>query len=293
MKRSFGLLFLIAIAFFSITHSALAFTIHPAIFELAADPGSRISGMITVLNDEADAQTFYLSAQKFVPMRERGEQQYLPIEDQSGLPSWIHFAQKVLTLKPNEQRDVFFDINIPTKATVGGHYATIFFSTQPLDQKVGGSVASRTGSLLLLTVKGETRTSGRVTSFTSSQSSAGVSFQTQLQNDGNVHLTPKGRIVITNIFGQTIASLSINPDGSRILPDSVRAYLSMWSAEKSLFTFAIGPCKARLVMEAPFSSDAIPAISFWLWPWRTCLVISGAFIFLILGCWASFRRPAV
>ncbi|MDP3793359.1 MAG: hypothetical protein Q8R07_01255, partial [Candidatus Uhrbacteria bacterium] len=68
---------------------AHAFSVHPALFDIAIDPGQIHRGMIEVTNDDVVDQTYDLSIQKFLPQGESGQQEFLSLQDISGLPSWM------------------------------------------------------------------------------------------------------------------------------------------------------------------------------------------------------------
>ena len=45
-----------------------------------------------------------------------------------------------------------------------------------------------------------------------------ISFETRIQNLGNVHVKPKGSIVVKNMFGKEVVAVPLNPDNFIILP---------------------------------------------------------------------------
>lgn len=272
-----------SLIFFFVAKSAAAFSLSPAIQELAIRPGSAATSLITITNDTAVEKTFYLMVQKFLPEGENGGQSFLPLEDTSGLPSWIFFDRASFALKPAESRQIRFTVRVPATASSGGYYAAIFFSDQPPLPSARGLIAhgARTGELLLVTVPGSLVSDLRVAEFRTlppvARGAFPSGFSFLLENDGNAHVLPQGFIEVKNMLGQIRSSLAFNEKNGRVLPNSRRRFDVLWHATGGGFfenlknewaDFGLGLYIASPVMQTPPLKGTVPVARFFVFPWR-------------------------
>ncbi|HEU0051226.1 MAG TPA: hypothetical protein VFQ60_04190 [Patescibacteria group bacterium] len=294
---------------FTIARPLFAFSLSPAINDISLQPGGIYSGIISVMNDTDAEETYYLSIQKFLPKGDAGQEEFLPIWETSGLPKWIYLNAPSVTLKAGESRSVPFTIRVPANAVPGGYYAALFFSNRPPIMGPQGRVVTgaRTGSLILLTVEGRLVKKLALQSFaleTATQlRSLPAGFETVLENQGNIHVIPDGKITIKNYFGYTAAVLPLNPDGARVLPNSTRRFSSVWQsavplngngfwhhAAEELRNFAIGRYTATLQLQGPGSENVQPtSLVFYVWPWELLMCLAGFFVLLIV-CIRLYRH---
>lgn len=293
-----------------------AFTLRPGIFDISVQPGETHTGTIFVVNDENAEQTYYITTQKFFAKGESGQQEFLPLSDTKGLPSWIYFFEPFFILKPGEAREIPFRVRVPLDAAAGGYYAAIFFSTQPPLQKPQGKIVAgaRTGSLVLLTVPGALVQKIALNQFTLDDASVShlpVAFQTTMENQGNVHVKPQGTITIKNYFGSKVARLPLNPNESHVLPESRRQFMVIWQpqptrpgsgfwheAREEWRNFALGRYQATL--EVPGGSQQpmqTASLTFFVWPWHLLICIVGFLILLVILArlyrkWILYRATA-
>jgi len=79
----------------------------------------------------------------------------------------------------------------------------------------------------LLTVTGTYAETGSIVTFSADSDSyteGPVMFTLRYQNTGDIHLKPTGKVVVTNMFGTEVKSISVNADKSAVLPGSIRAF---------------------------------------------------------------------
>lgn len=303
--------FLSAFVLFFLQASVVhAFAVSPVIVDQTLDPGTSSQGVIRVTNDTEQDQTYYASVQNFVPQGEEGQQEFLPETDASGLVTWITLDKPSFLLAAHESQDFPWVLRLPQDAEPGGHYAAIFFSTLP-QSKEGTSVGvgAKTGVLFLVNVTGNIKEEMSVESFralshdnliyaqeTSYFDRLPVNFELRVRNEGSVHVQPTGSIRVTNILGNTVASVPLNPAMGRVLPSSVRKIRSSWGPEDlpmnaGFFTdiqsewkgFAIG--KYTAVADASYGAKhqrLSASVSFWVIPWRLLLAAFLALIILIV-----------
>ena len=134
---------------------------------------------------------------------------------------WIEPTQQNITITSNEEKDIPFRINVPANARPGAHYLALFARQQAGEGLVG--IGSRGGSLLFLYVGGEIEESLVRNNFSTKKQwyiAPAIDIQTILQNTGSIHVIPRGEIRITNKKNNHIATLPINPEDRKILPDS-------------------------------------------------------------------------
>lgn len=313
-RSAFLVVLLASLAIVGRTPHALAFSVSPVLFDRTVDPGTSEQGTVQVVNDTSGKQTYYASVQNFAPQGEEGQQTFLPESDTSGLVTWLTLDRTSVTLSPGESQEFRWALNVPKNAEPGGHYAALFFSTVP-PREQGGSgvgVGAKTGVLFLVNVNGNVREAAFVESFTVVSDENPVLavpmgvinrlpalFELRVRNDGSVHFAPRGTIVITNMFGNTLAEVGANPLGSRVLPNSTRRIRSSWGPavptgagfidklKAEWAGFAIGRYTATL--RGAYGSQGAPlaaSVSFWIVPWRlllAALVGIIALLFLIKG----------
>lgn len=272
---------------------AHAFSLRPAIIELAADPGKEIHGVIEVANDEREAKDFYVTVQRFLPADHEGRQQFLPVEERIGLPSWIEIPATV-RLRSGESKRVPFTVRVPQEAAPGGYYAAIFFAAQEGNGVENIAVGSRTGSLLLFTVQGDAVADIHVASLEPRISRSfwwPSHFEIRLKNEGTIHSMPRGFVMIRNLFGQVSHLIPMNTDGARVLPQSTRTIRASWDQgvvasgfwsrlKQEVKLFGLGYYRAEVVLSDDTTVSG-SSTSFVIWPWRLGLVVALGLLVLL------------
>ena len=290
--RSIVLLASVGILFFTFGRSAQAITISPAVIDLEIERGQARDGVISLQNTGASAATYFISAQNFVSQGEEGQQEFVAGNQPTDLAAWIKPEVVSLSLKSNEVQALHYNIQVPADATPGGHYAALFFSTQPAAGTGAASVGlgTKTGALFLVRVPGKIVESAEVKDFSTPSrlySSLPASFILRIQNLGNVHLRPQGQIVIKNIFGRAIEIVPLNPTEAAVLPNGVRRLEASWikvttplepgilaGLKNEWKNFALGRYTADLQANYGRSNLSLAAqLTFWVIPWRSGLLI--------------------
>ena len=231
------------------------------------------------------------------------------------MASWIEVEGGPISLLPDEQKIVPYTIHIPQNADPGGHYAAVFFATQP-PQMSGSSIglSGRLGTLVLLTVSGDIKEEGKIVEFSTKDNKSfyehlPVSFSLLFANSGNVHLKPQGEIKITNSFGGLSEKIPFNReemDGSKnVLPNTSRHLEAVWSRgplqtegngfidklNYEISNFALGRYKATInVGYGTQGKTAVAVATFWVFPWHLILVVSLAAAILISMLVAAIKN---
>lgn len=281
--------------------SASALTISPARIEVSGDPGITIVKEITLLNDSKGEETYYVSYANFEAQGESGSPLF--VEPKNDLGTWMN-AGETVTLKPDESKKINLTIDVPNDAYAGGHFAVVFFGSNPNN---GGqvSVGAKTGTLVLLSVNGDVLEAGGLVSFNTTghkffYNSLPVSLEYRWKNDGNDRVKPEGKVTIRNLFLFPSARINANAVSGNILPHSTRLFNLEWlkyKADKKIDVsnsffqsyfdrvsyqwknFAVGPYIANLnLMYGTENMHSKKTTFFFVFPWQLLIII-----FIILG----------
>jgi hypothetical protein len=231
----------------NLVHTAQALTVTPRL-ELTGDPGARLTTELKITNEERQSRTFFLRTENFNAQDETGNPSFNLRRE--GLSTWIK-APLSITLGPGESINLPVEVNIPSAAEPGGHYAAIFFLTDPPNPDNSGTVAisAKLGTLILLRVNGDFVQDANILEFGTTDKQKffthlPIQFYYRFQNTGEDHLKPVGDIQIENVIGQTTIILVANSIDGSVLPKSVRKFFSVWSQAR-------GPVKQEPVVDLP------------------------------------------
>lgn len=211
-------------------------TIIPPKFELFANPGDTVTEKIRVRNESDAPVTYAIVTEDFASSGEEGGVTLEEPGSESGysLATWLEPDRQDLILQPLEEATLTFNINVPRDAEPGGHYASLLFSSGGTDVPGAANVTQRIGSLVLLRVSGNVDENATIETFEApSYSQSGpISLTLRVLNQGNVHIRPKGTIVITDLFGRKVEELPLN--GANVLPGAVRKMTTEWNKDNLL-----------------------------------------------------------
>jgi len=272
-------------------------TISPPINELKIKPGETTENVIRVTNPTSELVEVYPQVMDFRAGGEGGEPSFYISEgdsDKFSLAKWITFSSSKLALTPEQIVEFRYTLTIPEDAEPGGHYGAVFFVSEPpvdTEPESKVSIGSMVGSLILLTVPGETIEKGVVDDFSTNKNIFIVgdkaTFTTRISNIGNVHFKPKGNIVVKSVFGKEQGVISFNEQAGNVLPDSIRKFENEWRYP----WYKVGIYRAELatiygVSEKPLASVA----TFWILPWWLIAILIAIVISVISFFWYRKRR---
>lgn len=270
MKRLWWLVFSLWLAFTPVAFAQsqpdqeIALQVSPAILEQVVEPGTQTEATILVTNKANIPLPIKATVRGFTPLEE------ISIEDRAifDASAWFKIAEPDFILQPGQRRDIKLTIKPPSNAEPGGHYATVFFQTLIPESALSQStahVANRVGVLAFLLVKGD---------ITERASLAGppatpfmrqfgpVNLTTTVVNRGNVHLLPRGQVIIFDWRGREVARLPIPQ--STVLPKSRKDFKVTWQESKPIGRFT---AKTEITYGSANSKLESEQTEFWILPW--------------------------
>ncbi len=261
-------------------------TITPFLLERQMQKGDTSNEIIDIINTSDQPMPVDITINDFVPVGDNGQQLFMDGgkgDPRYSLSSWITIeSNPKQNLAPHERTSLEFSIHPPMNAEDGGHYGAILFSFMP-PQPEGSAVAvaQKLGAIILVKL-GKVSESGQIVKFGAIKffhEYPPVEFTTVFKNTGNVHVKPRGSIVVTNMFGRKIASVLVNENANNVLADTERAFTSTWKDR-----FGFGPYRAEVRLVYGDSGQIETArTTFWIIPWKiTLAVAAGLFILLVL-----------
>lgn len=276
-----------------------ASSIFPSILELSGGRGETLESSFTLVNQNVDDQDYYLDTINFKPHDETGTPEFFSDNTQGGFRQWIQFPANRVLVPARSKVEVPLLITVPPDVKSGGYYAAITVSQAPAEIVAtnGAAIEAKTALLVLFTVKGETVLKAGLLDFVEEKphlikTDLQGRFVYRVQNQGNVHITPKGQITFNDIFGRTVLTSDVNSIKSRVLPMSTRKFSVDVDGVKNGFldqvrfqasAFAIGPITATLLIAEEGLSPMTAHVSFFLLPIQLILVVIGMIIILFLG----------
>jgi hypothetical protein len=257
----------------------ISLKISPLTYKLTIKKGEDDTQIVSIINPNQVPIKVIAETSDFVQGDEEGSPKFIDkAVGKTTLTQWIDINKEELSLAPNEKRDVPFKISVPADAESGGHYAAIFFKAVP-DQAQGGqiTISNRVGSLVLVTVPGEIKSTGEIIEFSAPKYSekGPINFVARFKNTGTVHYQLGGTITITNYFGKEVAKLNL-PEHI-VLPDSIRRFEAEWPVN-----WSVGRYEAALEMRDGDGNLRTSNIIFYIFPWKIALAVLVLVILVIV-----------
>lgn len=262
--------------------------IQPALVEEIVTPGDTYTFNMRVINNSDQEQEYFIFARDIRELNSAGQPIFVDEDEkiEHGLSEWISFNRESLTIAPDEDGQIEVIVQVPDTASPGGHFGAVFVSLEPPDIEEGTAtrVGANVGTLMNFRIAGDITEEMQIREFSTDKSiytKSEVRFTAKVENLGNVLLRPSGPLEITNIFGQKVATLTINETGRGVFPGQVRDFEITW--EGGRFAFGRYQALAGLVygQDARKSIDA--TISFWILPMNIILPVGGGLLVLIVS----------
>ncbi len=309
---SYALLLVTLFSSFFLTYTAEALTLTPIRFEVSGNPGEVLTQEMTLINERDVAQTYYSSFANFEARGETGSPTF--VDPTEGLGTWM-VAEGSVVLAPGASKIVPVQIAIPKNAEPGGHFAAIFWGTNPKPKPGELAIGAKTGILVLLRVNGKVSEQGGLLEFGVKGNkkfftSLPVDFFYRFQNAGGDRIKPEGDVVLRNMFWIKSSIVPANPVEGNILPKSVRRFETTWQSkngvDKILDTedetfwqavsrewkhFAFGYYKAKLSLEYGVNKQKVESsVGLWVFPWQLTIVVLIVFLIVFFVGRTGLRR---
>lgn len=276
--------------------AAEAIMVSPLRVDELVRPGQVLTGSIKVTNSSDANKKLYAFLRDFKSEGEEGRAKLIVPGTEQGtfLSSWVEISNQGVDFAAGATQEFKYKISVPQNAGPGGYYGAIIFGTKAPDVKLDSQekgaaigVAQQAGALILLQIAGEVDETASIREFTSDKGAYGTPFNvtlaTRIQNDGNVHIKPRGTIEISNMLGKKITSLRVNDKAANVLPSSIRRLDSNWQGN-----FGFGRYKALLALSYGTSVEqggqGMQSLSattyFWVFPWKILGYTGLGFLFL-------------
>lgn len=270
------------------------FVVGPGRAEITVSPGETIVQEITVTNRISADRSFKLEVEDITGTADGSSAVELTGAERGpySIRDYISFPTDTFTLDLGERARIPVTITIPADAEPGGFYGSVLVSTDRTGDTPAGvprsPIIARVGSLFFVTVRGETEIAGQTKSIQTIDGKmwyeeGPINLGITYENTGSVHVNPYGEITITNMFGEDVGFVELEP--WFVLPKSLRSREINWDRE-----FLLGRYKATASINRGYDDHIDEVVTtFWVLPWK---IVTGVFVvifIIVFGLRAFFR----
>ncbi len=273
------------------------FVIGPGRFDVELAPGQSRTVEMTIANRMGEGKIFSFETEDMVGARDPNRTIDL-LGDQEGpysLRDFISVSHQTFFLEHGQRARVPVTITLPPDVEPGGRYGSLLVSvtSRPSQQvaagtRSGSAIVSRIGALFFVTTPGDIVRDSSLTSFSTRNrqrffTAGPVTFDITQENFGSVHTNPYGRMVITNILGEEVGRVNLDP--WYVMPQAIRTRELTWDRE-----FLFGRYTATAQINRGYD-DIVDekAFVFYVVPWRLGVIVFGILFlgFLLLRLFFS------
>lgn len=268
------------------------FVVGPGRFVLELAPGESETVMLNISNRMGIPKRFHIETEDATGT-DNPEKALVLLGDDVGpytVKDYIHVSNTEFDLEHSYRARVPITVTLPKDAPPGGRYGSLLVSIvsdpNKKEENSGASAASviisRIGVLFFISNPGDTTQKSELKEFTtigqqSVYAEGPITFGITHENSSDVHVTPYGEIRITNMFGDEVGFVQLEP--WFVLPQSLRTRVVSWERE-----FLIGRYTATAEINRGYD-DIVDEDTyvFWVLPWKILAVaFAGLFIFFLL-----------
>lgn len=267
------------------------FVVGPGKVELPLNPGESRTIEMTVTNRLGDTRVFNLEVEDAAGSDDLSRPIVLLGDDRGPytLKDYISFPETSFVLEPGVRARIPVTITLPEDAEPGGRYGSVLVTTTsvPSDDRLASearpssAIVTRIGTLFFITTPGEVEVEGQLEDFTTVPNKkfftkGPINFAAIFRNTGSVHLNPYGTVSITNMLGEEVGFIEVDPWYA--MPQSLRYREVAWERE-----FLFGRYTATLEINRGYG-DLIDTstISFWVIPVKLIIPAIGGLVLLLL-----------
>ncbi|HEV2339973.1 MAG TPA: hypothetical protein VGT05_04425 [Patescibacteria group bacterium] len=272
MRKSIYFLFTGVFLFF-LAKNAFAQTVSlgitPTIFQINAKAPSDIKSTLTIINQTNQSVSVNILIRPFRASNNNdGTVSFIDKNGITGADPLLLNKVSIfdrnnpvssITLSPAEKKQLRLHITIPLDEPPSDYYFSIIFLSNGIgnDQSSISALSGGIAANVLLSIGPQDQTRGTIEKFSTSffKQAGPVSFRIEVNNQSSHYIVPRGGILISNMFNQTVGIVNLSQvnvleNSSRYIPDDKNGNTieAIWG-EKVLF----GLYKATLTMA--LSSD--------------------------------------
>lgn len=217
-------------------------------------------------DETANGQIKYLDEKEIIASPDKNILQKIQIIDNDA-------AVKNFELGPKQEKNLQVHVGVPAKEPYADYYYSIVFLASPpqadkpaQNAKDANNSNAQTGiaANLILSIGPKDNPKGYIQEFSAPPllESGPVPFTIKVQNAGSHVITPKGMILIKNMFGQIIGRIDLAP--SNILAGSQRSLFALPQNKKANIEFDLDHPQAiwpEKVLFGPYTATLNLAIS--------------------------------
>jgi len=270
----------------SFAQSAIPLTVGPARQQITINPGESTNFAIKYYNQSEVPLNGVVSVADFVVDSTDGSPRIIDNIDQGNpkfsASKWVTLSIDQIAIAPNDRVIVSGSLSVPQDARPGGRYVSVYFEPSIGTPSVVGAnggatgIAPRIASLLYIRVNGPITENARISNmFAKSYYEYGpIEVTSQIINNGDYHIRPRGVFTLTNPLGGVVEQASLKE--ANIFPDALR-----------IFTTTIGQKwmmgRYKITLNAFYGEKAQvmdQSIFVWVFPWRVALVVVLSLIIL-------------
>src|SRR3989338_1226907 len=274
------------------TENLRVITIVPPAKEHSLNPGERAEGILKVINDSDEVLTFRATIRDYIVEDNKGTPRILPpdtLTNKYSAASWIGVFPPSFTVAPHQKQELNYYLQVPADAKPGGHYAAVLYEPAEVIgvEGTGTGVTTHIGTLFYIHVKGDIKEDARVLRFEAKgfQEYGPVLLSTEILNNGDLHIRPKGTITVRNIFGQAVATKAL--EEHNIFPEKTFLFENKVGSK-----WMIGRYTARFVGTYGLANNLplMATVSFIVFPWKVVAIGTLLVVAAILAIIAIKRK---
>lgn len=205
-------------------------TVTPPLQSVELTPDQEVyQGSISYTNNYDQDITLTASGRDFGNLEEGGGLFFLGTNDQSQykLTPWLTITPSSITIPAKQQQTITYTITNNQDLSPGGHYAAIL-ATLSSDNDETIAINQSLSTLLFVNKQG-----GHVYKVEVDELQPQTAWWGQVEgatlnikNNGNTHLTPRGKLELKDPLGNSIGQTIINNQSAILLPNSSQSFSS-------------------------------------------------------------------
>lgn len=300
MRKLFILVSSVMVLVAPIAAAQESFTLEvvPPLFRVSVTPGGEWNSQLKILNPNPYVVTVIPRVVDYEPYDDRPGGELLTRRDTRGAERfsashWTTIPTDAISIPAESTYTLPLALLLPEDAEPGTHTAAIVIGNMVggLNES-GSSISTSVTSLLVVTVLGEADVSGEITAFTTGDTTyptTEADFTLEFKNTGEVHVEPRGEIVINNLWGveRGRVPVALDEELRLVLPNEQKLFRFVWRGEAGFFD--VGPYRAKVRViyggenEVGDIQEATASLWFWVVPWSQMLIVSvGLLLFALL-----------